>query len=206
MSISTDVGTWIAALTTIAVFSFAYGDNKIYRLFSSLFVGVAAGHAIVVGVGHVRSTAWQPLVADGKFIRLIPIIGGVLLLLRLVPSKKVSALSRLSLSFMGSVSAVVAMQGALETNLLKQVVASMNLKLNSVTNIVILLATITTIVYFLFLDRGKRGKFLNPIAELGKYAMMLCFGYTFGSGIAGTITLLVGRMQFLLGAWLGIGG
>jgi len=205
LNISTELTVWIAALMTLGVYSFAFGDNPVYRIISNLFVGVAGGHSIVVGFLHLRNAAWFPLVRDAQLLQLIPIIGGVLLLTRLLPDKRVSVLGRVSLGFMGAVSGVVSMQGALETNLLRQVVATMNLRLDNLNNIIILVATVCTLVYFLFLHQGKYSKVINPISEVGKYAMMVSFGYIFGAGIAGTMTLLVGRMQFLVGQWLGIG-
>ena len=39
------VGTWVAALLTLAVLSYIVGYNSVFRLAEHLFVGIAAGYA-----------------------------------------------------------------------------------------------------------------------------------------------------------------
>jgi len=47
LSLPRSAGLWIAALLTLAVFSFLAGDNPAYKLAESVFVGVSAGYAMV---------------------------------------------------------------------------------------------------------------------------------------------------------------
>jgi hypothetical protein len=49
------VGLWLAALLTLAIFSFLYADNPAYKLSESIFVGVSAAYWMVVGF-------WETLV------------------------------------------------------------------------------------------------------------------------------------------------
>ena len=49
LGISTEViGVWIAAFLTLAIFSFLYRDNPLYKLAEHLFVGVSAGCGVVI--------------------------------------------------------------------------------------------------------------------------------------------------------------
>ncbi len=43
------VGLWVAAFLTLAVFSFLYRDNPLYRLAEHLFVGISAAYWMAVG-------------------------------------------------------------------------------------------------------------------------------------------------------------
>jgi len=50
------VGLWVAALLSLALFSFLYGDNVFYKLAESLFIGVSAAYWMVVGSGSRSPT------------------------------------------------------------------------------------------------------------------------------------------------------
>ena len=41
---SIDAGTWVAALLTLALFSFLYKENPVFRFAEHLLVGVSAGY------------------------------------------------------------------------------------------------------------------------------------------------------------------
>ena len=47
------VGLWLAALLTLAIFSFLYADNPAYRLAEAMVVGVSAAYWMVVGFWDV---------------------------------------------------------------------------------------------------------------------------------------------------------
>jgi len=108
-------GIWFAALLTLAIISFLYDDNPVYKFAEHLFVGVSAAYWMVMGF-------WSTLVPNlfGKlapgwtmslflseraeltrdplwFMYFVPLAFGVLLLLRLTP--KGGHLSRWSLAF-----------------------------------------------------------------------------------------------------------
>jgi len=42
-----EIGIWAAALLTLAIFSFLYKENPIYRFAEHLLVGVSAGYYLV---------------------------------------------------------------------------------------------------------------------------------------------------------------
>ncbi|MBD3237865.1 MAG: hypothetical protein GF330_14295 [Candidatus Eisenbacteria bacterium] len=108
-------GTWFAALLTLAIMSFLYDDNPLYRFAEHLFVGVSAAYWMVMGfwstlVPNLLGKLWpsltaqlfMPGLADTThdplwFMYFIPMAFGVLLLLRLFP--KGGHLSRWALAF-----------------------------------------------------------------------------------------------------------
>lgn len=64
MQISTDLGVWIAAIATIGILSFAFKDNPLYRLVENVYVGVSAGHALVLGWINIRDQGIGPLIDE----------------------------------------------------------------------------------------------------------------------------------------------
>jgi hypothetical protein len=56
------LGIWIAALLTLAVYSFLYSDNPLFRLAEHLFVGISAAYgAVIFFHGPVKDVVIYPL-------------------------------------------------------------------------------------------------------------------------------------------------
>ena len=41
------IGTWVAATLTLAILSFLYKDNPLYKVAEHLYVGTSAGFAVI---------------------------------------------------------------------------------------------------------------------------------------------------------------
>ncbi|MFQ5886612.1 MAG: hypothetical protein ACE5II_05205, partial [Anaerolineae bacterium] len=76
------LGTWVAALLTLMVFSYLVSDNPLYRLAEHLFVGSALGYAIVVAIQDVLLPRLSTLARDPVtyWHLFIPLLLGLLLL------------------------------------------------------------------------------------------------------------------------------
>jgi hypothetical protein len=199
VNIATDLGTWLGAFCTLAIFSILFKDNPAYRLVENVYVGAATGYAIVVGVDRLKATGLDPL-AEGNFLILVPMIFGILLYTRYFPS--VSYLARMPLALFTGVSAAVALRGSVETQIVAQITATVG-NLKSINGIVIFLGTTLSLTYFFLTFRMKGTAGLAP--KLGKYFMMAAFGAAFGNTVMGRISTAIGRFQYLLIQWLGIG-
>lgn len=66
----------------------------------------------------------------------------------------------------------------------------------------ILIGVICTVIYFFF-STEHRG-ILKFGSRLGIIFIMLGFGASFGYTVMARVSLLIGRIQFLLGPWLGL--
>jgi len=65
MDWSMTVGNVLAVFLTLAIFSFLYRDNPIYKTAEHFFVGLAAGYFIVIQYHTVfLPNLWQPLTHD----------------------------------------------------------------------------------------------------------------------------------------------
>jgi hypothetical protein len=173
-----------------------YKENAWFRVVEHVFVGASLGHLAVVGYQNIKDIAWTPATTQGKYIMWIPIIGGVMLFSRWF--KKYMWISRVPMGFLVGTTAAVVMNGAIRAQLITQVTATM-MKLDTVNNIIFVALTVAATSYFLF---TLQAKWASPVIDLGKYALMIAFGATFGNTVMSRISLFTGRLQFLLFQWL----
>jgi hypothetical protein len=199
MKISGDIGVWVGALTALCIYSVLYRENPAYRLVENIFVGASAGIAVVAGVQTFQSIAWNPLV-KGNVVLVLPIVLGVLLYARFVPG--VSYLNRIPLAFLMGASAGVAMRGSIESQIIGQISATM-IRLDNLDALVIFAGTVLSLGYF-FLTY-KFGGAYTQAAMGGRYFMMAAFGAAFGNTVMGRVSAAIGRFQFILLKWLGLG-
>ena len=195
-----DLGTLIATILTLFIFSFLYKDNPFYKFAEYLLVGISVGYFIVISIKTtVVPKLIFPIFREGDLLYLIPGILGFFMFLRFLP--KLAWLSRISMALIIGAGAGVSIPAMMQAQIFAQMKASMG-SYASVNNIIVALAVITTLSYFFF-SREHKGA-LGTSAKIGVFFMMLFFGATFGYTVMSRVTLLIGRAQFLLGDFLGI--
>jgi len=199
MHISSSPEVWIASLATIAIMSFVLKDNPAYRLVENLYVGVSAGHAIVLGWGNIRDRALTPMTQKGQWWIIFPIILGILLYTRYF--KRLFWISRIPIAVMMGIGTGLAISGTVGSQIVNQVKASF-LMLNNANNVIIILGTLGVLAYFFFSVEHKGP--VGSVAKFGRYVMMVAFGAAFGSTVMGRMSLFIGRLQYLFGDWLGV--
>ncbi len=198
MSLET-ISTFVAAFFTLSIFSFLYKDNPFYKFAEAVFIGVSMGYAIPL----VYETAFIPFVyrkifVEMKLMILIPAIMGSLYIFRF--SKNLGWLSRYPIVF-GMAIVGMGVPMSMHAYVLVQMRSAM-LPLVTINAILIFIGTVTILTYFFFSKehKGAYGKFTN----IGIWYMMVGFGASFGYTVMARISLLIGRIQFLLGDWLGL--
>jgi hypothetical protein len=189
------VGTWVAALLTLGLFSWMYKENAWFRVVEHVYVGASLGHLAVVGYGNIQSIAWNPAL-QGKYLMWLPIIGGFLLYSRWF--KQYMWLSRVPMGFLVGTTGAVVLTGSIKSMLVDQVIATM-MPFNTVNNVLFVGLAVAATMYFMF---TLQAKWAAPIIDLGRYSLMVAFGATFGYTVMSRISLFTGRMQFLLFEWL----
>ena len=174
----------VGAFFTLCIFSFLYKDNPFYQMSEQLLVGISLGYSLVLTYERVFIPYfYQPIFLKHEWILIIPSIIGMFYLLRF--SRKLSWLSRYPIAFsmMGvGASVALAMQAMVPLE-------NFNLAL-------IFIGTIAVLLYFFFskAHTGVYGKFVSA----GKWFMMVGFGASFGLTVMARISLLIGRIQFLV--------
>lgn len=201
---------WIMAFVTLAIFSFLYRDNPVYRLVESIFAGLSAGYYFGLMWDTVlMQQVVYPIRADGAWYLLIPTALGVLMFARL--TRSYSYLSRVPLAFViGSTSGIFItsrLQGLvlpqIRTTFMPQNVpgGSTDPGMIIVLSSIVVIGVIATLIYFYFSHEHKG--VLGVTAKVGIWFIMISFGAHFGYTVMGRVSLLIGRVQFLVEDWIG---
>jgi hypothetical protein len=211
MHVSSEIGIWIAAFLTLGIFSFLYRDNPVYKFCEHLFVGVSAGYYVVLTmISSVYPNMIHPLFTnfgnDRNFLLLIPLVLGVLLFSRFFP--RGDWLSRWSIAFILGVYPALRITGFAQGDLVEQVHGSI-LPLwvqgdvgATIGNWLLIVGLISTLIFFFFSKEHKGA--LGGTARLGIYFLMVSFGASYGYTVMARVSLLIGRVMFLLDNWLGL--
>lgn len=197
------IGLTVGGILTLAIFSFLYKDNPIYKAAEHLFVGLAAGYYLAL---EARQVFWpnllEPLLVQGRLLNLIPLALVLLLFTRLVP--RVAWLSRWSMGLLIGAFSGLAVIGFAQGDLLPQIRGNM-VPLwtggwgGSINNWILVVGLITSLFYFFFSveHRGSPGL----VAKIGIYFLMISFGASYGFTVMARISLLIGRFTALFRDW-----
>ena len=240
MSWPRTIGLWVAAFFTLSIFSFLYRDNPFYKLAEAVVVGVSAGYWMVVGFWDViipnlvqrlfpafskayftpgldMPQSWEAYLPN--LIYLLPLILGIMLIMRLVP--KCGWLSLWPLAFIVGTMAGFRLVGYIEGDFLGQIKATVveqgafyvegsvanagfwsvwSTFWASLSNILVVVGVLATLVYFFFSFEHKG--VVGGTARVGIWYLMITFGAAFGFTVMGRIALLAARMEFLFDDWL----
>ena len=209
VNLMSTLGLWLAVFFTFSIFSFLYKDNPFYKLSEQIFVGLSAAYWLVYTIySLILPNLITKLFNDfsGNMILLIPATLGLMMLLRIFP--KTQWLSRFPIAIMIGTSAGISMVRYTKSDLLSQVSATM---LNPfaaastsavIGNFLLIIGTICGI-YFFYFSKKQEGISAVP-SKLGIWFLMVSFGASFGYTVMARISLLIGRLEFLLKDWLHI--
>ena len=200
------IGAWLVVLMTLSIFSYLYGDNFFYKSAEHIFVGVSAGYIFAI-------TFWDQIYPNllGRLLPsyidagydfdisyIIPLILGIFMILRLVPS--LSWLARISIAYIVGMAAGLKFYVFINSNILFQIRSSaidFSLSYFEIFNqFIILIGVICGLVYFFF-SKEHKGT-IGKISKLGVYFLMIKFGASFGFAVMGRISLLIGRFDELI--------
>jgi hypothetical protein len=205
----TTFGIWLGAYFTFSIFSFLYKDNPFYKLAEQIFVGLSAGYWFIYTIYNILiPNLFGKLSSDfsGNMILLIPALLGIMMLVRIIP--KLEWISRYPIALVIGTSAGISMLRYMKSDVLSQLTATMinPFGMNSIAEIIgsfiLIIGTVFVIMYFYF-SRKQEG-FLGVTSKAGIWFLMISFGASFGYTVMARISLLIGRLQFLLGDWLHI--
>ena len=195
-----DIGTIVAGVLTLAIFSFLYRDNPVYKIAETLLIGVSIGYFFVITwTSTLVDLLFAPLFKEGHWVLTIPMILGLLMFSRFFP--KWSGLSRIPIAVMIGSGAGAAIPAMLQARTLTQMSATVMPLLTSdgwpnLSAIAVIVGVLTTLSYFYF-SREHRGP-LGVSAKIGTYFLMIFFGTTFGYTVMSRMSTFIGRMEFLL--------
>lgn len=195
-----DIGTIIGGILTLAIFTFLYKDNPVYRMAESLLVGISIGYVLVITWSNtIMDTLFTPLIHGGEIALLIPMILGLLMFGRFHHST--SFLSRYSMAVLIGSGAGVAIPAMLGARTLAQLSATVELlKADTFSMafsaVIVIIGLLATLSYFYF-SREHSG-WMGRSAKIGTYFLMIFFGTTFGYTVMSRMSIFIGRIDFLL--------
>ena len=223
------IGAIIGFLLTIMVLSYIIGDNVLFRLAMHIFIGVASGYAAVLVLYNVL---WYQVLVPvlqvlltGKSNSLLTyavhvapaVVLGIWMLTKATP--RLSRYGTPVLAFLTGVGAATVIAGAVRGTIFPQVGASINMlnqhyapsEMNNLVGwffngVVVLVGTITTLIYFQFgvkrQDEGmpaQRPIFLEYLSTVGHGFIVITLGVLFTGVYLATLAALIDRIQFLWG-------
>ena len=220
---------WLVAFLTLALFSFMYKDNPIYRVAEHIFAGLTAGYQVgLIWDTIIIQQVWDPMTSGdfavvaafwlcdlrgavfnsyfaGSWWLFIPGVLGLLMFTRL--SGKFSWVSRTSLAFVMGTTAGIFLISELHGRVLPQMQDTM-LSLSgddgiatTLLSVIVVVGVLSTLIYFYF-SKEHTGA-LGVTAQVGIWFIMISFGAHFGYTVMGRVSLLIGRVQFLIEDWIG---
>jgi len=72
----------------------------------------------------------------------------------------------------------------------------------TISQALLVVGTLSGLVYFYF-SKEHKGTF-GGVAKVGIWTLMLTFGASFGYTVMSRLSLLIGRMDYLMSSWLGL--
>ena len=199
------VATWVAALATLVVLGGMIGERRVFSWAQHLLAGLATGFLALLVVSEVIAPRLvEPLVVDpsrGELwlgLALVGVTAGAPWLPRIVAAVPISLA-------VGSLAAF-ALGGAVVGTLLPQLTTAIVQPGGTATDIVVAgaSAAITVAVLVAFLRGRPRSRVVGGAAALGRWLLVAGLGGWLGYLLLGRLILLVDRLAFLLGDWLGL--
>ncbi len=213
------IGIWVAALLTLAVLSYLFGSNPVFRVAEYLFVGVAAGYAAALAWNNVLWPRLALLLEDpgrywyyGLFFAL-----GLMLLTRGI--KSLSVLGNLPLGVLFGTGAALALGGALTGSLIPQMQATVvsvspahygpgAVGLAYALDALILVVGTLAVLSAFHFTAGGRGLLgwlgqglLRVLGKFGRGLIMITLGALIAGAALTFFTVLSSRLLFLLQDW-----
>lgn len=197
---------WIIAFFTLSLFSFLYRDNSFYKLAEHIFAGLSAGYYVgLIWHSIILQQMINPMFDNGKWYLVFPGLLGVLMFSRFF--KKYNWISRISLAFVMGNTAGIFLLSELHGKVLPQMQSTMNSLVPGrgvggyILGLIVVAGVLSTLLYFYF-SREHKG-LLGGTAKVGIWFIMVSFGAHFGYTVMARISLLIGRVQFLIDDWCG---
>jgi len=198
---------WVSAILTLGIFSFLYKENPFYRVCEHLFIGISNGYSITFVWHRILMPILINPVAHGERLWLIAVaIIGAFYFMYFIP--QISWLVRIPIAIIMGYYSGASIPRGIDAAIVQQLKASIVTRstfasiYNGIWALVILIGVIATISYFFF-SRERKG-ILKPLSYTGIIFIMIGFGASFGYTVMARISLLIGRLTFLLRDWLGI--
>lgn len=198
---------------TLAIYSILYKENKVFRFFEHVYLGLAAGYTVATTWNDVlKPQWWEPMMKEGRWWLAAALPFG--LLFYMIYSKRNAWMSRLIFGLFFGAAAGQTFQAIAADYFPKVRTAASKALMDlpeakapdayfltpfsaAVNNVLFILILAAVMTYFFF-SFEQKGKAVQVVSKFGRYTLMVAFGALFGSTIMARMSLLIGRMYFLI--------
>ena len=198
MTIATLLTIILPIALTLFILTLPFGDNPLYEFGAYLLIGSSAGWTTVQIIGFLGKAAWAPTIS-GKPWYALSILLGIALFSRYIPEYR--WIYRYPMAIIIGTGTGLAINGAIGAQIVKQMTANFvpitsGDAMSIISNLIIIVGTITSLSYFLFTEKLRKGP-MELVGRIGRYAIMGALGATFGSVMTFRINALIGRIDFM---------
>jgi hypothetical protein len=201
------VATWVAAIVTLVVLGGLLGERRVFGWSQHLLAGLVTGFLALLAIREViLPRLVEPLIAGGIArgelwigLALVAAAAGAPWLPRIVAAVPISIA-------IGSLAAF-ALGGAVIGTVIPQLVASVAADQPNASDTVVGVAAagVSGLVLLGFLHGAPRARPMRAAATAGRWLLVAGIGGWLGYLLFSRLLLLLDRIGFLLGDWLGIG-
>ncbi len=210
---TTLVVMWLGVACTLGIYSILYRENKVFRFFEHVYLGLAAGYTISTTWNDVlKPQWWEPMFKDGRWWLAAAFPVGMLFYM--IYSRRNAWMSRLIFGlFFGAAAGQTFQAFAADYFPKVRLAASKALfdlpeatgpgtyglsPISAAVNNLLFVVILASVMTYFFFSFEQKGKVIPKVSKFGRYTLMIAFGALFGSTIMARMSLLIGRMYFLI--------
>ena len=198
------VTAWCGAICTFAIYSVLYAENRFYRFFEHVLIGIAAGYGIYQVWWQVLLPMWWKPMGAGQWYYVLYLVPGAMFYF--IYSKKHAWISRVVFGLFMGLAAGGLFREFYEIYF-PQMGASMKpivgpgMSVWATINVLIFYVILFCSMFYFFFSFEHKHPVVSKTAATGRWFLMVGFGAIFGATVMGRMTLFIGRFNFLLTDW-----
>lgn len=203
----------LGVASTLGIYSILYKENKVFRFFEHMYLGLAAGYSISAAWNDIlRPQWWTLMMVEGRWWMLFAIPAAMMFYM--IYSKQNSWMSRLIFGlFLGATAGqtfqsfaadyfpkirTAASKAVMDLPEVGQPGAYGLTPFSAALNNILFIVILASVMTYFFFSFEQKGKVIPAVSKFGRYTLMVAFGALFGSTIMARMSLLIGRMYFLI--------
>ena len=195
------VTIWIAAIGTLAIYSILYKENPVYRLAEHIFIGAATGYSVFVTWTQILKPQWWDNITQGQAYWVFALVAGSMFYF--IYSKKHVWISRIIFGALLGLIAGAAFKGFVGINIDRiyascKPLAGKDMSAAMIVNNALFILILLAVMSYFFFSFEHRNRISSAPAKVGRWCLMFAFGAMFGSTVMARMSLLIGRVYFLL--------
>ena len=194
------MAAWSFALFSLAILSYLWKLNYVYKIAETFAVGSLLAHTfITTWTGSIEGICLKPIMA-GNVLRIIPLIFGLLVFTRL--SRKYAWISRYPTAMLAGIGTGIMFGATFDAQILTQIAMTAKAFIDKdiFSAAVILVGVFTTLTYFIYTKEHTGA--LGISARLGRIFAMFSFGMNYAAELIWYVTLVMGIMIRLVDLWI----